>query len=70
MASQSPASSVKYDSKQEDLASASSPVLDERKLYNKLDWKILPLITLLYLLAFLDRTNIGKVSVSSSLQSD
>eukprot|EP01100_Stratorugosa_tubuloviscum_P011772 TRINITY_DN5339_c0_g1_i1.p1 TRINITY_DN5339_c0_g1~~TRINITY_DN5339_c0_g1_i1.p1 ORF type:complete len:459 (-),score=185.00 TRINITY_DN5339_c0_g1_i1:63-1439(-) len=33
----------------------------ENELLKKIDWKIIPLITLLYLLSFLDRSNIGNV---------
>ena len=31
----------------------------ERKLVRKLDWHIIPITMLLYLLSFLDRVNIG-----------
>jgi hypothetical protein len=33
--------------------------IDEGRLLLKLDWRILPIVILLYLLSFLDRTNIG-----------
>jgi len=36
--------------------------VDEGKLFRKLDLRILPLVSLLYLLSFLDRTNIGESS--------
>jgi len=36
--------------------------IDEGKLFRKLDLRILPLVSLLYLLSFLDRTNIGESS--------
>ena len=31
--------------------------IDEKKLLRKLDWHLLPLVTLLFLLSFLDRSN-------------
>jgi hypothetical protein len=33
--------------------------IDEDRLLLKLDWRILPIVTLLYLLSFIDRSNIG-----------
>ena len=33
---------------------------EEDKLYRKLDWHLMPILTLLYLLSFMDRGNIGK----------
>ncbi|KAI9695441.1 MAG: hypothetical protein M1820_008626 [Bogoriella megaspora] len=35
----------------------------EKKLLRKLDWTLIPWLTLLYLVAFLDRTNIGNANV-------
>jgi hypothetical protein len=35
----------------------------EKRLIWKLDWKIIPWLTFLYLLSFLDRTNIGNAKV-------
>jgi hypothetical protein len=35
-----------------------------RKLIRKLDWMILPFLSLLYLLSFLDRTNIGNARLA------
>ena len=32
----------------------------ERALIRKIDWKLLPFLSLLYLLSFLDRANIGE----------
>lgn len=32
---------------------------EERKIRRKLDFRIVPLVTLLYLLCFLDRANVG-----------
>jgi len=37
------------------------PVLEKRVL-RKLDWNLITLVSVLYLLAFLDRSNIGKFS--------
>lgn len=34
--------------------------VDERKLMRKIDWWLIPWLSLLYLLSFLDRTSIGK----------
>ncbi|SPN96594.1 related to allantoate permease [Cephalotrichum gorgonifer] len=36
----------------------------DKKLVKKLDWKILPWLCFLYLLAFLDRTNIGNAKIA------
>ena len=38
--------------------------IDEKALVRKLDWKLLPALTLLYLLSFLDRSN-GRLPQSS-----
>ncbi|KAJ7583023.1 MFS general substrate transporter [Mycena floridula] len=38
--------------------------VDEKRLLRKLDLRILPIITLLYLLSFLDRTNIGNAKLA------
>ncbi|CAE6450965.1 unnamed protein product [Rhizoctonia solani] len=56
----------------EDVAAAPSeeqlaPPLDEkadRRLVRKLDWNLLPFVSLLYLLSFLDRSNIGNARVA------
>lgn len=37
--------------------------IDEKKLRRKLDWRLLPLFTVLYLLSFLDRGNIGNAKI-------
>ena len=37
--------------------------VDERKLVRKLDWRLIPWLSLLYLLSFLDRTSIGNAKV-------
>ncbi|KAG8740138.1 hypothetical protein FRC10_004723 [Ceratobasidium sp. 414] len=36
----------------------------DRRLVRKLDWNLLPLVSLLYLLSFLDRSNIGNARVA------
>ncbi|KAJ3128129.1 hypothetical protein HK100_009346 [Physocladia obscura] len=36
---------------------------EEKTLLNKIDWHVLPILTLLYLLSFLDRTNIGNAKL-------
>ena len=35
----------------------------EKKLVRKLDWRLIPWLSLLYLLSFLDRTNIGNAKL-------
>ena len=35
----------------------------EKKLIRKLDWKLIPWLCLLYLISFLDRTNIGNAKI-------
>jgi hypothetical protein len=36
-----------------------SSEVDEKKVIRKIDWRLIPLLTLLYTLTFLDRVNIG-----------
>ena len=38
--------------------------VDEAKLVRKIDWRLLPWLSLLYLLSFLDRTSIGNAKVT------
>lgn len=38
--------------------------VDEKKLLRKLDWALVPWLSFLYLLSFLDRTSIGNARVS------
>lgn len=38
--------------------------VDEAKLVRKIDWRLLPWLSLLYLLSFLDRTSIGNAKVN------
>lgn len=45
---------------EEDVPSMAGVQIDERRLLRKLDWRLLPIVTLLYLWSFLDRTNIGQ----------
>lgn len=42
---------------------ASSYGLDEKKLLRKLDWRLLPPVSFLYLLSFLDRSNVANARV-------
>jgi len=37
--------------------------VDEAKLLRKIDWRLLPWLSFLYLLSFLDRTSIGNAKV-------
>ena len=37
--------------------------VDEAKLVRKIDWRLLPWLSFLYLLSFLDRTSIGNAKV-------
>ena len=37
--------------------------VDEAKLIRKIDWRLLPWLSFLYLLSFLDRTSIGNAKV-------
>ncbi|KAF2667736.1 MFS general substrate transporter [Microthyrium microscopicum] len=39
------------------------PGIDEKKLLRKIDWHIIPILTLLYLLSFIDRANIGNAKI-------
>ena len=38
---------------------------DERRLKRKIDWRIVPYLSLLYLLSFLDRVNIGQARTAN-----
>jgi hypothetical protein len=49
-------------------SSTLAPTLDyteaeEKRLVRKLDWKLLPILTVLYLLSFLDRSNLGNAKI-------
>ncbi|ODQ63240.1 MFS general substrate transporter [Nadsonia fulvescens var. elongata DSM 6958] len=39
------------------------PNIDKKKLLRKLDWKLLPTLSVLYLMSFLDRGNIGNAKI-------
>lgn len=39
--------------------SAEAAAIDEKKLMRKIDFRLIPWLSLLYLISFLDRTNIG-----------
>ena len=43
--------------------------IDEAKLVRKIDWRLLPWLSFLYLLSFLDRTSIGNARVRSPILS-
>lgn len=69
---EAPAEKTPHDSKHEgdsDPASASdfdelSPgAINERALLRKLDWRLLPAVGILYLLSFLDRSNVGNARI-------
>ncbi|KAJ7330994.1 MFS general substrate transporter [Mycena albidolilacea] len=47
-----------------DVPSTADVSIDERRLLRKLDWRLLPILTLLYLWSFLDRTNIGNAKIA------
>jgi len=40
-------------------ATATVPAVDARALYSKISWRLIPYIFLLYILAYLDRVNVG-----------
>lgn len=48
-------SRIENGSTQEEAADA----IETRKIIRKIDWRLIPLLTLLYFLTFLDRVNIG-----------
>lgn len=39
----------------------------EKKLLRKLDWRVVPVLWFLFMLAFLDRTNIGNLTLWMTL---
>ena len=49
------------------LASTIPPITPEEqaRLLRKVDWQLLPIITLLYLMSFLDRTSIGNAKIAN-----
>ena len=49
-----------------DKALSPPPVLtreEEKRLWRKIDWHIVPIITIMYLCSFVDRSNIGASSI-------
>lgn len=42
-------------------------VVDEKALIRKIDWQMIPWLSFLYLLSFLDRSNVGNARVRASL---
>lgn len=45
-----------------------SHAIDEQKLVHKVDWRIVPGIVLLYLLSFLDRSNVANAKIEGLAQ--
>jgi hypothetical protein len=45
------------------VTAASFRHLDEKKILRKIDWHLIPMLALLYLLSFLDRGNIGNAKI-------
>ena len=49
-----------------DEALPSPPILtreEEKRLWRKIDWHIVPIVTIMYLCSFVDRSNIGASSI-------
>jgi len=44
------------------------PPEEERRMVRKCDWRILPIVSALYVMSFLNRVNIGKLSPIISLR--
>ena len=42
--------------------------IDEAKLVRKIDWRLIPWLSFLYLLSFLDRTSIGNARVCPQIR--
>lgn len=42
--------------------------LDEKKILRKMDWHLIPMLALLYLLSFLDRGNIGNAKIEGLVE--
>ena len=64
--------SASFEKRVEDVESLTIPAyrvevdtsdIDEKKLLRKLDWALIPWLSFLYLLSFLDRTSIGNAKV-------
>lgn len=65
-----PAEKIETGSETHELAKATSEEFavtwtaqEEKKVRNKLDWQIVPMVTVLYLMCFLDRANIGNARI-------
>ena len=43
--------------------------VDEAKLVRKIDWRLIPWLSFLYFLSFLDRASIGNARVGSQIRS-
>jgi len=56
----SPASSSVHSARQDDVDTSG---VDERKLVRKIDFALIPWLSVLYLLSFLDRTSIGNAKL-------
>jgi hypothetical protein len=46
-----------------ELGEAESGAIDEKALLRKIDWRLLPAVGVLYLLSFLDRSNVGNARI-------
>lgn len=55
-----PHADTEYD---DDLSVPCPPHTTQRRLVTKIDLRVIPVLSLLYLLAFLDRTNIANAAV-------
>ena len=51
------------DSDEKNSNNSTTSKLDKKKLMRKIDWAIIPWVSILYLLSFLDRTSIGNARV-------
>lgn len=40
------------------------PEAEERRILSKIDWRLVPILSLLYLVAFIDRSNIGNAKIA------
>ena len=46
-----------------DLEGSHEAAVDEKALIRKIDWRLLPAVGILYLLSFLDRSNVGNARI-------
>lgn len=56
---------VHYHSEDMSAAGHDALAIDEKKLMRKIDYRIIPWLSLLYLLSYLDRSTIGNARVST-----